>query len=152
MHDGSQRSTEQKTRLLDSSQVPSTENLDDPMAQYNYVAKCYNNTEYNGKLKLETISESGFYRSVWRSIRSFLLTLLIMLTIALPGIGILIYLWLFIGVMIYFSGLSVYRKNSRKVLDPFKDMVLCPELCIETQTIQKEYEMIIPGNFFYFDE
>jgi len=142
MHDSPshQSAKDQRIRLLDTTVQP-TEDLDYPMTQYNYVVRSYNSTLDGGKGELGLMSESGFYRSVWRTLKSPCMTLFVLLLVPTPGLGLLIYVWLFTGIMMYFSGMSVFKKNVRKVPDAFQDMVLCPELCTDNQIPNKHYEL-----------
>jgi len=148
MHDSPahQSAKDQRIRLLDTT-FQAAEDLDAPMAKYNYVVRCYNSMLDRRNIELELMNESGLYRSVWKTLKRPCLTFFMLLLVPTPGLGFIIYAWLFSGIMMYFSGLSVFRKNSRKAEDVFKDMILCPELCVENQTPNRFYDLRVSGIF-----
>ena len=95
--------------------------------------------------ELKKLKDSKMYNSFWTVTSNRLYLILIMMGIALPFIGLGFYIWVLAGVVIYFSRLSVVKKNAHQVLNPFKHMIFAPQLCKISNTNNKFYEIQIQG-------
>lgn len=134
----------QRKPLIDTSLE--TNVCNDPIQQYNHVIRCYNTDENQvGGINLEEMKASVIYSSFWRFFSNPCFLVIFLILIVAPGIGIFFYFWLLAAIIIYFSRLSVFYKNAKRVGNPFQNMVFSPELCKAANVNNKFYEIKVQG-------
>lgn len=126
------------------------EQLEDPIQQYNYVIHHYNFEENQiNHTKLSLIRESSVYHQFWKIYcRPWLLFTFLGCTVV-PGVGLLVYLWMVAGILAYLSGVLVFNRNRSEVSDPFQNMIFSPELCRITNSLNKFFDIKIRGKITY---
>ncbi|KRW98525.1 hypothetical protein PPERSA_00122 [Pseudocohnilembus persalinus] len=114
----------------------------DPLAQYNLVIKCYN-LEFNrvDNNILQELQENKFLTYIVQLISKPLGTIICLLILILPFINIAFGISLLIGFLIYNQQHKISIKNSKKVMDPFQNMIFSPEMC-----------ELVDKNFHYFEQ
>ncbi len=139
--------------------------LTDPIEKYNYFIKNYN-VDYNvvNSTHLKIIPFQSFY-SICYIIQNRILNLFI-LFVVIPAVLLvareyldlkqfhlnfiirLYYLVLILScsavLIIYFNAKRIYKENSKKIANPFKNMVFHPDIC--RNIINKHIELCIEGN------
>jgi len=110
--------------------------------EYNHVVQSYN-IEGNRifDFYMEPMTTSAAYSLLWRIIAHPCSLLLFLIAIITPGLGIILYVWLLAGVILYLVGLYTYGKNKETVVDPFANMVFCPDLCRTNKVVNRFYEI-----------
>lgn len=120
-----------------------------PMEKYNFVIQCYNTDENRvGSFYLESMPESCLYNTFYKIFSYPCFLLIFDLLILVPGLGIILFLWLLYSTVHYFRGLSVFNNNRRLVSDPFQNMIFCSEIC-RPEAVTNKYLSVKPqGKIF----
>ena len=119
-----------------------------PLQQYNYFIRCYN-TEENivDNIKLDELRTSRAFDTFWTFSSRWFWLVMILVLMVVPIFGFFLYVWVLIISMIYYSRLQTIESNTKKVENPFQNMVFCPPLC-KTSSNNKFYEIKIQGKVF----
>lgn len=139
--------------------------LTDPIQKYNYFINNYN-VNYNvvNNTPLKTIPFHSFY-TICYIIQNSILNLFI-LFVVIPAVllvareyldlkhfylNVIIPLYYFllilsstVVVIIYFNAKRIYRENSKKIANPFKNMIFHPDIC--RSIMNKHIELSLEGN------
>ena len=141
-----------QTSLLEKKEKPlslpaSVDPDTDAMQQYNHVINCYHNEANQVEnYQLKSMNESKFYHSYWKILTSLPFVFLFELCIVIPFLGLILFCWQVYAVVLYFEGLRVYKENRSSDVDPFENMIFCPEICKLSNSINKFYEMQVQGS------
>ena len=140
--------------LLASQRSSKTSNLalkkpNNPIQQYNHVICSYNFPEnQQDGIPLEEMGESSVYNTFWRIFSKPVYLISVIFLTVVPVLGIFVYGSILLSVISYITGLQTFRRNQKKIENPFKNMIFSPELCKITKTSNKFYEIKVQGKFF----
>lgn len=137
-------------KLLEESKKPSSIPID-PISRYNYIIEAYNNEcnriDHN---HLSLMPNSSFYKMVYSLMNNFFGNiLLIIILIFLPIINILMFISIAWCYAFYLKLISLYKKNEKVILDPFKNMVYSPEVCENIDKINCFFQLDFDGSFYF---
>lgn len=92
-----------------------------PMAEYNYVVRCYNHDSNRvGSIHLEEMLENAFYTSMYMRLqRKVYMVMLYIFMLILPGINLIIYTLLVVMYFKYLEAWKVYLSNFKIQPNPF---------------------------------
>lgn len=117
-----------------------------PIFRYNYFVVCYNSSfnQING-IKLNRVPRNKIYYNCYPILQGKYILLHIILDI-IPYINVLWAIFLMFMWLVYERAYSGYRVNVKKLMDPFKKMVFCPELCEKFKCMNKFIEIPVGEN------
>lgn len=122
---------------------------ENPISQYNYVIKAYN-VEYCmvDNTKLKTIPESFLYCKLFPLMKSPLWSIFLgVVLLVVPIINIFTYGLIIFAISKYLSGLIIFRQNSEKVNNPFRNMIFSAEICESMKKINWGFDIAVSGFF-----
>ena len=126
----------------------SLSNLFNPLQQYNYFIEYYNRRENcinNVQLESLSSSNSAVFHQFWKVFSNNCLSLIFLVLILVPFLGIFLYLGLCLAIFTYFFALQTHRRNENKIENPLDKMIFCPEMCKSAGLPNKIYEIRVEG-------